>query len=135
VATIARPRAWLERRRARAEADYWIGHGFETRFPWRVEELTASRERKICARSLHSVLGELGGSLLPGAAPLRTRSLRPHVSLLEAIEARLLDDTPVAAVGMLAVNALLTSPDSCLFADVDDVGSSLQAVLNQLEVR
>jgi hypothetical protein len=134
VATIAHPRAWLERRRARVEADYWIGHGFETRFPWRVEELTANRERRICARSLHSVLGELGGSLLPGAAPLRTRSLRPHISLLEAIEARLLDDAPVAAVGMLAVNALLTSADSCLFADVDDVGSSLQAVLDQLEV-
>ena len=83
---------------------------------------------------MHSVLGELGGSLLPGAAPVRTRSLRPHVSLLGAIEARLLDDAPVAAIGMLAVNALLTSPGSCLFADVDNVESSLQAVLDQLEV-
>ena len=55
--------------------------------------------------------------------------------LLEAIEARLLDDAPVAAVGMLAVNELLTSPGSCLFADMDDVESSLQAVLDQLEVR
>jgi hypothetical protein len=135
VATIAHPRAWLEHRRARAEADYWIGHGFESRFPWRVAELTTRRERRICARSVHSVLGELGGSLLPGAAPVRTRSLRPHASLLEAIEARLLNDAPVAAIGMLAVNALLTSPGSCLFADVDNVESSLQAVLDQLEVR
>ena len=28
---MVHPRAWLERRRARAEADYWIRHGFEQR--------------------------------------------------------------------------------------------------------
>jgi hypothetical protein len=26
MSTITRPRAWLERRRERAEADQWIGH-------------------------------------------------------------------------------------------------------------
>lgn len=134
MATIAHPRAWLERRRARAEADHWIGHGFESRYPWRVAELTSARERKLCARSLHGVLRELGGSMLPGAAPLRTRSLRPHTALLEAIEARLLADAPVAALGMLGVNELLTSPGSCLFSDVDDVESELRAVLTKLEV-
>ena len=96
--------------------------------------MTTQRERKLCARSLHGVLGELGGTKLPGAAPLRTSALRPHVALLVAIEARLLDDAPVTALGMLAVNELLTSPGSCLFTDVDDVESSLQAVLDQLEV-
>jgi hypothetical protein len=134
VATIAHPRAWLERRRARTEADDWIRHGFASRFQWRVEELTAPRERKLCARSLHGVLGELDGSKLPGAVPIRTPALRPHRPLLEAIEARLLDDEPVSAVGMLAVNDFLTSPASCLFSTVDDVGSDLQAVLDQLEV-
>lgn len=134
MATIAHPRAWLERRRARAEADYWIRHGFDSRFPWRVDELTAPRERKLCARSLRGVLGELDGTKLPGAAPLRTSQLRPYITLLEAIEARLLDDAPVAAVGMLAVNELLTSPGSCLFTEMDDVDSSLHAVLDQLEV-
>jgi hypothetical protein len=134
VSTIAHPRAWLERRRARAEADYWIRHGFDSRFPWRVDELTTSRERRLCARSLHGVLGELGGTKLPGAAPLRTNQLRPHIGLLETLEARLLDRAPVAAVGMLAVNELLTSPGSCLFSDVDDVESELRAVLTKLEV-
>jgi hypothetical protein len=33
---------------------------------------------------------------------------------------------------MLAVNDFLTSPASCLFSTVDDVGSDLQAVLDQL---
>ena len=89
---MVHPRAWLERRRARTEADYWIRHGFDSRFQWRVDELTAPRERKLCARSLRGVLGELDGTKLPGAAPLRTGQLRPHIGLLEAIEARLLDD-------------------------------------------
>ena len=88
------PRAWLERRRARAEADYWIAHGFASRYPWRVAELTTFRERRACARSLRGVLGELCGAKLPGAAPLRVASLRPHVVLLEQIEARLLDERP-----------------------------------------
>lgn len=135
MATITHPRAWLERRRARAEADHWIGHGFESRYPWRVAELTSARERKLCARSLDGVLGELNGSKLPGAAPLRTASLRPQTDLLEAIEARLLDDAPVTAVGMLAVNELLTSPGSCLFIQRDDVESCLRTVLDKLEVR
>jgi hypothetical protein len=132
VATIAHPRIWLERRRARAEADDWIRRGLEARCEWRVAELTTMRERRLCARALHGVLGELDGTKLPGATPIRTGALRPHKSLLQAIEARLLDDAPVGAVGMLGVNDLLTSPDSCLFVEVDDVGSSLQAVLDQL---
>lgn len=135
MATIAHPRAWLERRRARAKADYWIAHGFESRYAWRVAELTSERERKLCARSLHGVLGELGGMKLPGAAPLRTASLRPHIALLETLEARLLDDVPVTAVGILAVNELLTSPGSCFFTERDDVESCLRTVLDKLEVR
>ncbi len=135
MATIAHPRAWLERRRARSTADYWIGHGFESRYSWRVAELTSARERKLCARSLHGVLGELRGSKLPGAAPLRVTALRPYAALLEEIEARLLDDAPVPALGMLAVNELLTSPGSCLFTEADEVESLLQAVLDKLEVR
>ncbi len=134
MATIAHPRAWLERRRARAEADYWIRHGFDSRFQWRVDELTTERERKLCARSLRGVLGELDGTKLPGAAPLRTSQLRPHRALLEQLVARLLDESPVSALGMLAVNELLTSPASCLFTDVDDVEPELRAVLTKLGV-
>lgn len=134
MATIAHPRAWLERRRARFEADGWIKHGFEARFQWRVDELTTARERRLCARSLGSVIGELNGTRRPGAAPLRAYALRPHIDVLTAIERRLLDGAPVAAVGMLAVNELLTSPGSCLFTEVDDVESELRTVLTKLEV-
>jgi hypothetical protein len=128
---MAHPRAWLERRRARAEADRWIRCGFESRFPWRVAELTARRERTLCARVLHGVLGELDGTKLPGATPIRAGQLRPHRALLEAIEARLLDDGPVRAAAMLGVNELLASPASCLFGE-GDVESSLRTVLGRL---
>ena len=47
---------------------------------------------------MHSVVGEVGGSLLPGAAPVRTRSIRQHVSLLCAIEVRLFDDAPFTGI-------------------------------------
>jgi hypothetical protein len=133
MATITRPRVWLERRRARAEADHWIGHGFESRYPWRVAELTAERERKLCARSLRSVVGEVDGTKLPGAAPLRTTSLRPHRHLLREIEGRLAGDGAVTATGMLAVHELLTSPGSCLFTEHADVVSCLRGVLAKLE--
>ena len=134
MAIAVHPRAWLERRRARRDADYWIGHGFESRYRWRVAELTSGRERTSCARALAGVLGELRGTKLPGATPLRTTALRPYVDRLEAIRARLLDGEPVAAAGMHAVGDLLTSPDSCLFAEVDSVESSLRRVLVKLTV-
>jgi len=60
--------------------------------------------------------------------------LRPHVELLELIEARLLDNEPVSAVGMLAVEELLTSPGSCLFTQTADAETALRAVLVKLEV-
>jgi hypothetical protein len=134
MTSLVHPRAWLDRRRARVEADHWIGHGFQSRYPWRVAELTAPRERKLSARSIHSAIAEIQGSKLPGAMPLRVASLRPHVEMLELIEARLLGDEPVSAVGMLAVDELLTSPGSCLYAQTDDAESPLRAVLVKLEV-
>ena len=132
MAVAAHPRHWFERRRARRQADYWIAHGFEARYPWRVAELTREDERLACARSLRSVIGEVRGAKLPGAAPLRRAALRPQLALLEELEARLRDGTPVTAGGMLAVNDLLTSPDSCLFAQVDAVGPCLRKVLAKL---
>lgn len=135
AAVVVHPRGWLQRRRARRDADYWIAHGFEARYPWRVSELTCERERKACARALRGVVGELRGRQLPGAAPLRRAALRPYVARLEEIEARLRDGAPVSAYGMLAVNELLTSPASCLFADGDAVEASLRRVLTRLEAR
>jgi hypothetical protein len=133
MAAIAHPRAWMARRRARHDADYWIGHGFESRYPWRVEELTSDRERRAVARALRGIIGELEGSKLPGATPLRRAALRDHVAIFELLDGRMSSSEPVTAAGMLAVNELLTSPDSCLFVPVDDVERCLRAVLAKLE--
>ena len=134
MATIVHPRVWLERHRARARADQWIERGFESRYAWRVAELTRRRERRLRARSLHGVIGEINGSMLPSPVPTRIAALRPHLALLEAIEARLLDDAPISGLGMLSVDALLTNPGSCLYLEVDDVASCLTNVLEKLEV-
>jgi hypothetical protein len=134
MTTLAHPRSWLERRRARHEADVWIRRGFESRYPWRVAELTSARERRSCARCVRSVFDELEGRRLPGATPLQGRALVADVALLEAVERRLLAPEPVSARGMLAVNDLLTSPDSCLYSSVDDVAKCLRDVLENLEV-
>jgi hypothetical protein len=133
AAVAHHPRVWLERRRARRQADYWIAHGFESRCAWRVAELTSERERKASARSLAIVIGELHGRKLPGAAPLQQAALRPWLELLERIHRRLLDGRPVTGIGMLAVQTLLTSPDSCLYATVADVEADLLRVLTKLE--
>lgn len=134
MATAVPARAWLERRRARRDADHWIAHGFESRYPWRVAELTSERERRVCARSLHGVIEEVRGRKLPGAAPIRRAQLRPHLPRLEAIETRLRDGEPVSAAGMLAVNELLVGAASCLFVDVDAVEPLLRSVLVKLRV-
>jgi hypothetical protein len=55
--------------------------------------------------------------------------------MLERLERRLRDEQPVSALGMLEVNSLLTSPDSCLFTEAHDVEACLRAVLESLEVR
>lgn len=133
MAVAVHPRAWLQRRRARRDADEWIGHGFEARYPWRVAELTCERERQLCARSLRSVIGEVRGEKMPGATPLRRAALKPHLATLERLEARLHDGEPVTAIGMLAVNELLTSPGSCLFAEVDAIAPCLRRVLVKLD--
>lgn len=59
MTTIVHPRGWLERRRARRDADVWVRHGFESRVPWRAAELTSPGERRSCGRSLRSVIDEL----------------------------------------------------------------------------
>ena len=133
MAVAAHPRVWFERRRARRQADYWIAHGFESRYPERVAELTSARERKATARSLAQVIGELNGRSLPGAAPLQRAALRPRLDLFERLYARLGDGQPVTGIGMLAVQTLLTSPDSCLYSPSLDVEADLLRTLTKLE--
>ena len=133
MAVAVHPRVWFERRRARREADYWIVHGFERRYPVRVAELTSRHELETYARSLRNVRRELTGRLA-SAAPLRRAALQPHEDLLEAIELRLLDGEPISGLGMLAVHDLLGDADSCVYSPVEDVESELRDALAKLGV-
>jgi hypothetical protein len=124
----------LEKRRERPRADEWIRHGFESRYRWRVAELTDDRERRLLARELRGVVGEIRGTHVPGATPLRCSSLRAHVATLQAIVDRLAAlDRPVSAAGVIAVQELLGSPDSVLYAPSDRSGARLASALARLE--
>ena len=136
MAIAVHPRAWLERRRERREADYWIAHGFESRYPWRVTELTSERERRLCARALHGVIDEVSGNEASRCGADRGVQRSGHTSPASRRSRRgSCDGEPVSAAGMLAVNELLTSPASCLFTEVESVEPLLRRVPREVEGR
>lgn len=131
---------WNERRRRCAIADAWLrGGGRSEQFAWRAEELISSRERRLLARSLRSVVRELGSP--PGfrsTVPLNRKALRPHKAELAALAERLDDlELRVSPAGILEVERLLTSPGSPLHlhAPEADLSETLAAIRRKLEAR
>ena len=121
-------------------ADAWLrGGGRPAQFQWRADELTSRGERSLLARSLRSVVRELGSP--PGfrsTLPLNRRALRPHADELRALAERLGDlERPVAPAGILEVHYLLTSPGSPLhlYAPEADLSETLTAIHQKLEAR
>jgi hypothetical protein len=142
----------LERRRLRNTADAWIARGHEAStgwYGWRIAELTTPRERKLLARSLRSVVGDLSSRGSAAAAPLNRIALRPNVGLLLGLAERLdALERPVRAAGVLTVQGLITSPDSPLYRPpvlieapraggkvASECAGRLRAALDGLEVR
>lgn len=135
---------WSTAADQREEADAWIERGYEgraSRYAWRIDELTRARERTALARSIRSILPELGRPARNAAVPLNRGALRPHRGLLASLADRLdALERPVSAAGMLAVSRLLTQPDSCLYAPLAYGGrisraeAELAAILDRLEV-
>lgn len=133
------------RARLRAAADEWIALGFDgsaTRYGWRLEELTSRRERKLLAGSLRSVVRELDVPHRHVGSLLNRRALRSQRGLLVELADRLDEsERPVSAPGVVAVQRLLTRPDSPLYAHrgpagpLRDTGAALGAILDRLEVR
>ena len=138
-------RSFLERHRLRSSADAWIalGHDDPTGwYGWRIAELTASRERKLLARTLRMVVGDLSSPRLSSAVPLNRVALRPHANeLLELAERLDALERPVSAGGILHVQRLITSPGSPLYAPpsfaaaVETPERTIRAVRDALEVR
>ena len=136
---------FVHRARLRAAADEWIALGVDgpaTRYRWRIEELTSLRERSLLANSLRSVVRELNVPHRHVGSLLNRRTLRPQRELLIEIAERLSDgERPVSASGVVAVQRLLTQPDSPLYAHAGpdgparNTGAELGAILDRLEVR
>jgi hypothetical protein len=137
-------RSFLERHRLRSSADAWIARGHDDPtgwYGWRIAELTAPRERRLLARSLRAVVGDLSSPRLSPVAPLNRVALRPHTGLLLELAERL--DTlerPVSAGGVLHVQRLITDPGSPLYAPpsfaaaVETPERTIRAVRDALEV-
>ena len=74
------PRVWLKHRRARAEADDWIGHGFADALPVacrRADHKSASGDRAPVRCTACSASCPVRSC--PAPLPLRTAALRPYV--------------------------------------------------------
>ena len=124
----------------RAAADLRIARGHahvDASLGWRVQELTAARERARLARSVRGMLRDLSPSRLPGASPVNRAALRPHTSQLIELADRLDDlERPVSATGVLAVRRVLTDPDGPLYGRYGtDIGGELRGTLDELELR
>lgn len=120
----------------RAEADAWIGRGYENRsaarYGWRLDELTSSRERRLLGKSVRAVVTQLSERPTRGAVPLN-RELRPCRAELAALADRLEAlDEPVSPAGILSVQRLLTEPGSILYASVgfDPLAGRPQSISN-----
>lgn len=84
---------------------------------WRTHELVDPEGRAALRRELARTIGRLDPAHLPSSSPLRRAALRRHEDLLRAIAARLGDDRPVSARGILLVRSLLRDASSPLYAE------------------
>lgn len=103
---------------------------------WRVSELTSKRERAALARSVGKIERDLSPARLPGASPLNRVAARPHAELLRQLAERLAAfERPVAPIGVLRVDDLLTRPDSPLYERerAHELRRSLRTCLFDLE--
>jgi hypothetical protein len=133
-------RAWHELEAVRRNLDRLIvlephGSATSTIALWRSLELTAPGYRKGIAREVDRVLSLLDRGSLPGASPLRRAAARRSEDLLQLLAARLRDDRPVTARGVLLARQLLRDPGSPLFSDESEhlLPRALKRVLGALE--
>jgi hypothetical protein len=102
---------------------------------WRALELTAPTYRKALRREVVRVLSMLDPGSLPGASPLRRPAARRCEDLLQLLSARLGDNRPVTARGVLLARQLLRDPGSPLFSDESEhlLPRAIKRVLGALE--
>ena len=125
-APYARVRARHELAAVRRTADRLIVHSPQSRdasdlVRWRSDELTTRAKRESLRRDVERSLRSLDPARLPSASPLKRPAARRSRDLFVALAARLADEQPVAARGILLAQALLRDAASPLYAeDADD---------------
>ncbi len=102
---------------------------------WRSAELTAPASRAALAREATRVVRLLDPASLPTASPLRRVAGRRSEDLLSQLAARLADDKPVTARGVLLARQLLQDPAGPLYSDESEhlLPHALKRVLWVLE--
>lgn len=133
-----RARRALRALRAAADADLARRDRPPLRLSWRVEELVATKNRLDLAHSLRSLVRDARPSHLPSASPFNRMVVRAESEQLLAVAARLADlERPVAARGVVLLDRLLTDGSGPLYdrERVDEFGSTLDAILDALELR
>ena len=124
----------------RRTADRLIVHTPHTRdasdlVRWRSGELTTRAKREALRRDIERILQSLDPARLPSASPLKRPAARRCKDLFVVLAARLGDERPVAARGILLVQGLLVDPTSPLYADDADsyLAPALRRVTGALE--
>jgi hypothetical protein len=133
-------RARHELAAVRRTADRLIVHTPHTRdasdlVRWRCNELTTRAKREALRRDVEGVLRSLDPARLPSASPLKRPAARGSKDLFVALAARLGDEKPIAARGILLAQGLLRDAASPLYADDADtlLAPALRRVTGALE--
>jgi hypothetical protein len=102
---------------------------------WRADELTGAHERARTRCEVARTLRMLDAARLPSASPLKRPAARRIAPLLRRLEARLADERPVTARGVLLAQRLLRDADSPLYNDEGEhlLPRALARVLHALE--
>jgi len=133
-------RARHELAAVRRTADRLIVHAPRSRdaselVRWRSEELTTRARRDALKRDIEGVLHSVDPARLPSASPLNRPAARGCKDLFAALAARLDDERPVAARGILLAQSVLRDPTSPLYAEHADtlLAPALRRVTGALE--
>jgi hypothetical protein len=102
---------------------------------WRCAELTTRTQRDRLRREIDRTVRMLDPRRLPSASPLRRPEARANEGLLLQLAARLGDEQPVSARGVLLATTLLRDPASPLFSETTgrELARALRRVLGALE--
>ena len=102
---------------------------------WRSEELTTRAERDGLRREVERLRRSLDPALLPSASPVRRPAARGSDDLLAELSARLGDEQPLSARGVLLARSFLRDPESPLYSEATALllPRTLRRILGALE--